>query len=117
MSKIIILYLLIINTSLAFSKDINASNEGISFKNFAVMSAILNQCELEGLGIEKNKILPILKEEGLKIAEKNHLSSEDIAKEVALILYELDDVYSEKIPLPICMNSLRDFKYYLKNFT
>lgn len=114
MFKIIVLYLLFINPLLAFAEPRVLKYNDINFKEFAMLSAILNQCDFKGLDVDKEYISKSSKEEGLRLAQINNLSSENIAQEVATILYELDEKYPDDIPLAICMTTLKDFKFYLK---
>lgn len=115
MLKIIVLFILFINPLFVFANSRSTNYNGISFRNFATISAILDQCDLKGLEADKQYIAKVSKEDGLKIALINNLSSEDIGQEVVKILYELDKKYPEEIPLSVCMTTLKDFKFYLKN--
>lgn len=111
MFKIIILYLLYINPILAIASPY--INTTMSFKEFAKLSAILNQCELKESN--KKQIMIISKEQGLKLARRDKLSNDRITHEVAYILYELDEKYQEKIPESVCENNLKKFQQYIKD--
>lgn len=114
MLKAIMLFMFILSPLLAFAEPKVIGDSAMNFKQFARISAILNQCDIKKLPLEKEKLFKISKEEGIKLAKENNLSNDNIAQEVATILYDLDEKYPEEIPQSVCMNTFKDFQIYLK---
>lgn len=117
MFRNLMICLFFVNPIMAFAEPRILGYNRMNFREFAKLSAILNQCEMKELDIDKINILKSSKIEGLNLAKKENLSNENIAKEVAEILYDLDKAYPEEIPYPICISALKDFQNYVKKVT
>lgn len=112
MFKNLMICLFFINPVMVLAEPRVVSYNRMTFREFAKLSAILNQCDFKSVEIDKDYILKASKEEGLRLAKLNNLSNHNIAKEVAQILFDLDEKYPEEIPLPICLSTLKDFQYH-----
>jgi len=78
------------------------------------VSAILNQCEGNNIDLDRLKIDDFARKQGLIFAKKEKLTKEDIGKIVAQILFELDNLYDDKIPNEVCDNNFELYKEYKK---
>lgn len=113
MCKIILFMLLLIASGLVYPEPRTLNNNKMTFREFAKLSAIISQCEIKNI-IQKEDFKKFSKLQGLKLAKENKLSQHDIATEVSLILFELDQNYPEVIPESVCENTIKTFKDYKK---
>lgn len=109
MFKIIIFTFLCMNLSCAVQEPKKYGNNRMTFRDFAKISAIVSQCELN---VNREKINQFAKYHGLELARASNLSPEMIAQEVSIILYELDQRFPEEIPENICNIALNKFEMY-----
>ena len=84
----------------------------MTFKNFARMSAILDQCDTKSINTQREYIDLFSREEGIFLARKEKLNNENLGKEVAIILYYLDEEFPEEIPEEVCNETLLGFNTY-----
>lgn len=109
MFKLIIFTFLFMNLSWAIQDSRVEDNNRMTFREFAKLSAIVSQCELN---FNSEKINKFAKYHGLKLARESNLSPEKIAQEVSIILYELDQRFPEEIPENICKTAINKFEMY-----
>lgn len=114
MFKIILSMFLLMVSGLAYPEPRIFNNNRMTFREFAKLSAIISQCELKN-NTEQEELKKFAKLQGLRLAKENQLSQNNIAKEVSLILYELDQKYPDVIPDNICSESIITFKNYQKS--
>lgn len=110
MIKSILFILFLCNPSLVLAE----TRIRLNFREIAKVSAILNQCETNNILLNKVKIDSFAKKEGLIFAKKENLSKEEIGKIVAQILFELDNLYEDKIPNEVCESNFELYKKYEK---
>lgn len=108
--------LLLMASGLAYPEPRIFTNNRMTFREFAKLSAIISQCELKN-SEEQEQLSKFAKLQGLKLAKENKLSQNNIAKEVSLILYELDQKYPDVIPDNICAETETTFKNYQKSIS
>lgn len=110
MIKPIIFIIFLLGSSLAFAE----TRLRLQFREIARISAILNQCEGNNIDLDRLKIDDFARKQGLIFAKKEKLTKEDIGKIVAQILFELDNLYDDKIPNEVCDNNFELYKEYKK---
>jgi len=110
MIKPIIFIIFLLGSSLAFAE----TRLRLHFREIAKVSAILNQCEGNNIDLDRLKIDDFARKQGLIFAKKEKLTKEDIGKIVAQILFELDNLYDDKIPNEVCDNNFELYKEYKK---
>lgn len=110
MIKPILFVIFLFNPILALSE----TRIRLHFREIAKVSAILSQCESNKIDLNKVKIDEFAKKQGLIFAKKEKLTKEDIGKIVAQILFELDNMYDDKIPNEICESNFELYKKYEK---
>lgn len=113
MFKVILLCIFFTNPLMVFAEPRIVGYNRITFREFARLSAILNQCENSIIEKRRKEISTFSQKEGLKLAKKEKYTTNKIGKEVANILYDLDKLYPEEIPLSVCLNTLEEFDMYL----
>lgn len=116
MCKLILSMLLLMASGLAYPESRLFTNNRMSFREFAKLSAIMSQCEIKNI-VEKEDLNKFAKLHGLKLAKENKLSQNNIAKEVSIILFELDQDYPDIIPESICEKAIITFKDYQKRIS